>query len=138
REAEEDLGWFFDQWVARKGAPQLALEKVEMRDAGAGWTDDRYQVSGVLRQTGTPYTMTVPVRLEGGENSVVEAVEVTGAVTPFRIDVDFPAATLRVDPEQNLFRRLDPLEMPPVLSRVLGDAKTLFVVDARPEYQELA
>jgi hypothetical protein len=138
REAEEDLGWYFDQWVARKGAPQIVLEQVELRDSGPGSRDDRWQVSGVLRQTGTPYTLTVPVRLEGGENSVVEAVECTSASTPFVIDLDFPPAALRVDPEQNVFRRLDPLEMPPVLSRVLGDPKALVVVDARPEYQALA
>src|SRR5262245_9120394 len=138
READEDLGWYFDQWITRTGAPQLVLDRVELHDSGTGSTDDRYQISGILRQTGTPYRVTVPVRVEAGANSVVEAVECSGAETPFRIGVDFPPASLHVDPDQDVFRRLAPLEMPPVLSRVLGDPKTLFVVAGRPEYEELA
>jgi hypothetical protein len=138
READEDLGWYFDQWISRTGAPTLTLEAVKLEDAGASRPDDRYRVSGVLRQAGTPYRMSVPVKVEAGPHAVVEAVECTGPETPFRIDVDFRPGALHVDPEQDLFRRLDPLEMPAVLSRVLGDAKALFVVDEGPEYQELA
>jgi hypothetical protein len=41
----------------------------------------------------------------------------------------FRPTALRVDPDQDVFRRLDPREIPPILSRLLGDPRTLFVVD---------
>lgn len=138
KEAGEDLGWFFDQWVARGGAPTLEVKDVV---AKAG---EAYEVTGSIVRKGGAWRLEVPVVVEGDGVSERRVVSVSGESTPLRIQVPFPPVTLRVDPDQDVFRRLDPAEMPPVLSKLLGDPGTIFVVDdtsgdeLRAAYAEMA
>jgi hypothetical protein len=60
------------------------------------------------------------------ERRTIEAGEKFSA---FEIVLPSVPEALRADPEQDVFRRLDPAETPPVLSLLLGDPRALFVVD---------
>jgi len=125
KEAGEDLGWFFDQWVKKPGAPSLALEGVRVSAAPGG----KFVVNGTLVQSGGPWRLTVPMAFEhGGTVASGQSVEVREARTTFTQELAFKPDVLRADPHQDVFRKLDDAEIPPVLSRLLGDPKTLFVV----------
>jgi hypothetical protein len=133
--------------VKRAGAPTLSLE-----GAGAAPIDGKgraagevpWKVTGRVVQEGEPWPVRVPVVLEGSGQRERTIVETAKGSAAFEVVVPFRPETLRVDPEQDVFRRLDPAEIPPVLSLLLGDPKTLFVVDdgAAPEavkaYREMA
>jgi hypothetical protein len=58
RAAGEDLGWYFSQWMERKGAPDLALE----------WSRGGGGIRGPIRQSGDTYQLSIPlaVRMRGG------------------------------------------------------------------------
>ncbi|MCA8958970.1 MAG: peptidase M28, partial [Planctomycetes bacterium] len=117
RSAERDLHPFFEQWVRRVGAPELALE---VRDGAI-----------VLRQTqeDDPFTVTVPVALTFEDRSEVEIIAVPmtgreaihslGGVEPTRVDVD---------PRYDVFRRLDRTETPPTFGRLFGESDVAIVL----------
>ena len=133
KEAGEDLGWFFDQWVPRPGAPSLSLGDVSRSEAGSGWI-----VRGELRQKEGAWRLLVPLAFEGEGKTETRTVEVAGASSEFSVELPFRPERLVADPDQDLFRRLDPAEVPPVLSLLLGDSKTLFVVDDGAEAETVA
>ncbi len=137
-EAGEDLGWFFDQWVRKPGAPILSLDGVALTEVsappaseGAGEVrrEGEYLVTARVVQKDGAFRIRVPLVFEQGERRERRTIEADAATSLFEARVPFRPATLRLDPDQDVFRRLDPMEMPPVLSRVLGDPKALFVVD---------
>ena len=126
--AGEDLGWFFDQWVLKPGAPLLTLSDFSVQEIAAG-SDPVFEVRGALFQKGGAWRIDVPLVLEGNGRVERISVEAREEATPVQIRLPFRPTVLRVDPEQEVFRRLDAMEIPPVLSRVLGDPRALVVVD---------
>jgi len=72
----EDLGWFFSQWIERPGAPELALDRVDVKK-----TAGRYQLKARVRQVqpGAPFRLTVPaaVILEGRKEPLIMDLEMT-------------------------------------------------------------
>lgn len=117
-----DLRAFFRQWVDRPGAPDLRLSDVFTRPVGRG-----FSVSFRLTQAqaGPPYRLDVPVAvtLEGAPDAVVRRVTLDGPARDFTLTVPGRPLRIDVDPAFDLFRRLDPRETPPSISRLLGAAK---------------
>lgn len=130
-------------WLERAGAPSLTVNHAEARPLG-----NQYLLTAVVEQTqvGGAYRLRVPV-----------AVTLDGRAqayqTSFRLDTKrlgleliVPGRPLRldVDPEFDLFRRLDRAELPPALSQLFGASRVLVVLpsaapsDLRAGYQRLA
>ena len=61
KESGQDLALFFDQWLHRKGAPTLAVEKVDVTPSGDG-----YRVGFSLLQDLSTYRLRVPVTVRTG------------------------------------------------------------------------
>ena len=124
KSARQDLKPFFRQWLDRPGAPVLRL--AEMRTEQRG---NRWRVSGTLVQEGTIYNLRVPLRLETATNRVETILAVGGRETRFELEVQERPRRLEVDPEIDLFRRLNPAEIPPTVNAIRGST-SLFVVIA--------
>ncbi len=127
--AGEDLSAFFDEWVARTGAPALAVKTAEARRAASGWV-----VEGALAQTQTeaPYALDVPILVQTGAGAVRADVAFDGGRREASFSVEVPAspADLRVDPYFDVFRRLDPRETPPSIGQIFGEPRILAVTAA--------
>jgi hypothetical protein len=125
--AGEDLSPFFAQWLDRPGAPALRLESAEVvpRDGGRA-------VDLVLAQAqgGEPFAVDVPVylTLPSSPEAVRRTVRLTAARQRFSLPVDEAPSRLDVDPEFDLFRRVDPAELPPALSGALGAPRRVLVL----------
>lgn len=138
-----DLNVDFKQWITRAGAPKLRIEQVTAQKEGG-----RYLLTALLKQTqqGQGYKLEVPI-----------AVYLNGLKEPYRttllmndkqlgISQNLPAAPLRldIDPDFDVFRRLDRREIPPALSQVFGADKVLIILPAKAaerlkmKYLELA
>jgi hypothetical protein len=127
RATGKHLAWFFDQWVTRTGAPSLRLHQV--RAAGPDGRD--LVLTLEQTQAGEPYRLRVPVAvtLEGVQEAIVAVVEMRErtvqatlprlAGRPLRVDVD---------PEFDVFRRLDRRETPPAMSHAFGADKALVLL----------
>ncbi len=127
------------EWTTRPGAPRLEIVEARV-DRRPGETMP-WGVHLVLRQAGVdrPFPMTVPVALmlEGCQEAML--VEVGSCEASCELEVPCPARPLRldVDPEFDVMRRLDPLEVPPALSTLFGAQRPLFVLPAAAPAAEL-
>jgi aminopeptidase N len=126
----EPLDWFFRQWVAQTGAPVLRV-----RDAHAAPYGDGYRLTAIIEQVqdGPYYRLDVPLAayLEGEAAAWQTGIVMDAAQT--RVDLVLPARPVRldVDPEFDVFRRLDRMEIPPAISQALGAEHALAVLPAR-------
>jgi hypothetical protein len=123
--SHEPLQGFFTQWVERTGAPELALDEVSQ-----GRTADGFRVRGRLRQTqaGEPYALIVPVRAETRSGVTDHQVVLDGREGSFTLELRDPPLRVAADPGFDLFRKLDPGEVPAALGAVYGAERLTFVL----------
>lgn len=132
--ARVDLGWFFEQWTARTGAPRLELLAASVVGQGR-----QSELVLTLGQSAPTYRLKVPVEIATAAGPVQAHVTMDTATTTARITLDAAPLWVRIDPEHTLFRRLLPGEAPPILRDVLldGEARTLLLHD-QPHHLALA
>jgi len=95
KRAGRDLGWFFEQWFERRGAPEFELT----------WKQETRRVSGVITQTSPYYRATLEVEIKGTEGQrSIHKVEVRGARTEFVLPVKFPVRSVTLDPHYLVLR----------------------------------
>jgi aminopeptidase N len=139
----QPLTAFFDQWVKRKGAPQLRVSGVHVRPEGQ---DYRLTARIEQVQAGTDYALRVPVaiRLEGQEHAWQTVVPFDGKQKMLELKLPARPLQLVVDPEFDVFRRLDRNEIPPAISQSMGAGQVTIVLPSaateplRAAYAELA
>jgi hypothetical protein len=90
-----DLGWFYEQWFERKGAPEWQLT----------WKQEGDRVSGAITQAAPFYRATLEVGIQGdaGQYST-HSVKVSGARTEFSLPVRFRAQSVALDPHYLVLR----------------------------------
>ena len=146
-ESAGETSWrpFVGQWVERAGAPKLVLGGTVVRRAPE---DVGFTLEFELRQEGVdrPFPLRVPVLVTLGRGAKPVWREIDLSPGSARVSIPCPERPLRidVDPLFDVMRRLDPLEIPPAVSTVLGADDPLFVLDAdapageREAWRELA
>jgi hypothetical protein len=124
REGGIELSRFRDEWIVRTGAPALTLEATALEE-----TRDGYRLAATLAQTEPVYTLDVPVRVLLADGSMTSATwSLASTSAPFEITTKVKPTRLVVDPEFDVFRRLDRLEIPPVLNQTMGADSTVIIV----------
>ncbi len=115
----DDLSTFFSQWLERRGAPRLRIERA--RRVGK---DVRVTLS-----QGTPtYAIDVPVDVTINGNVRTQVLKLTQPQQQFVVPDAAPATSLAIDPRLQVFRRLDDAELPPILRNVMVDPRTQLVL----------
>ncbi len=125
RETGTDFSPFFRQWVDRPGAPSISLEEIEAEDTGGSW-----KIGGRIVQKEPYFDLRVPLRLETDGDIIDTVLTVSDGTTSFSLSADAKPRRLIVDSEVDLFRRLDPAEIPPTVNGIRGSTD-LLVVAAR-------
>jgi hypothetical protein len=130
-------------WIERAGAPALRVRNAEAVTFG-----DKYILTALVEQTqgGVAYRMRVPVAItvEGREQAYQTVFQLETKHRGLELIVPGRPLRLDVDPEFDLFRRLDRAELPPALSQLFGASRVLVVLpaaassDLRTGYQRLA
>jgi len=138
---DRDWGPFVSAWTERPGAPQIELGAVFLRRDLTG--PEPWQVEVELHQTqkDDPFPVSIPVAVtvEGARDPVTATAADCGR--DCRVVIACPAKPLRidVDPDFDVMRRLDPLEVPPALSTLFGASDPLYVLPAAaPEAERTA
>ncbi|MEW6529456.1 MAG: M1 family aminopeptidase [Thermodesulfobacteriota bacterium] len=134
----------FRQWVDRTGAPELRAKFVSVH----GPSSEGYEITLLLEQVqpGKAYQLRVPVAvtLEGETYAEEVLVEMKGKRLEHKFKVAHRPLRIDVDPQFDLFRRLDLAETPPALSRAFGAKRVTFVLPSsagptlQAAYRELA
>jgi hypothetical protein len=139
----KDLKVFFDQWITRQGAPQLKLSDVSSKMEG-----DEYMLTASIEQVQSEeaYHLRIPVAvtMEGKEQAYQTKAVMNDKHLELTIHLPSKPLRIDVDPEFDLFRRLDREEIPPALTQALGAKRMLIVLPSDAEgimlkaYQEFA
>ncbi|HSK08180.1 MAG TPA: M20/M25/M40 family metallo-hydrolase, partial [Vicinamibacterales bacterium] len=122
---------FFSDWVGRAGAPVLAIDAVQVRPP-AQTRPGAYAVQGTLRQAqgGEPFALDVPVLVETAGGLERQVVRIEGAAQAFSIETRQEPLRLLVDPEFDVFRKLDPRETPASIGQIFGEPRALALLPA--------
>jgi aminopeptidase N len=125
----------FDQWIAKPGAPRLAIGDVKIsREKGD------YILSAVLdqKQHGR-YLLRVPVTvtMEGHEKAYQSIVLADKKRVGFKLVLPSRPLRIDIDPEYDVFRRLNRDEIPPSISHALGAKKMLILLPSDTNKQLL-
>ena len=135
--AGESLDGFFQQWVQRSGAPELAVS-----DARAEPDGQNFRLTAVIEQTqaGPAYHLNVPVAVH--MDGVDQAWQTTVSLTQKRQSVvlELPARPhlFDVDPEFDVFRRLHMNEIPAAVSQAIGAGQVLVVLPSASSWTSIA
>jgi len=123
----KDLQVEFDQWVTRPGAPVVQLSETTVKQE-----EGKYLLTATLEQTqaGSAYQLRVPVAVTvaGREAAYQMTVEMKSKQRTFTISLPARPVRIDVDPEFDLFRRLDRNEIPAALSLAFGAEKGLILL----------
>ena len=124
--AGREMDLFFDSWVRRTGAPALVIESAAASGIGGNG------LHLVLRQTqaGEPFPLLVPVAitLEGSDEAVLVHLPMSGKVLDQTIPLSGVPVRVQVDPDFDLFRRLDRREIPPSFGQAFGAEQVTLVL----------
>lgn len=141
--AGRDLGPEFAQWITRSGAPSLRVSNVRARPDGM-----HYLLTAIVEQTqpGPAYRLRIPIAvdLEGREPAFQITVPMENKRLELALRVPGRPWQLNVDPEFDVFRRVDSKEIPPALTQAFGAEKALILLPARASdklrrgYREIA
>lgn len=126
--SERPLQNFFDQWVYRQGAPRFEINGIQARHTGNSW-----KVNGVVNQHRPYYSFPLLLALNAGEETVVEKIEVSGKSTSFELTCNRQPQKLTADPDNDIFRRLDPSEIPPTVNALKSSTSVITVLSESRE-----
>lgn len=142
--SRKDLKGYFDQWLTRPGAPELKLSDVRSKLIG----DDMYVITARLEQVqkNGEYRLRIPVAITLAGREQAYQFTVVMNSRGLRFETDLPSQPLRmdIDPEFDVFRRLNREEMPPALTQALGAKKMMIILPSDMDrimlraYRELA
>ncbi len=126
----------FEQWVYRRGAPQLRLGPTRQHRTEHAW-----QLDFELKQTqpGPAYRLRVPLRVQFAQDRkpLHSSVLLDASQQHFSLALPAAARLLQIDPGFDLFRRLDGAEIPPALSQGFGAEHVLVVLPRQAETSRL-
>jgi len=130
-----NLSAFFDQWVNRKGAPELAI-----KSATTDMTGGMHRVNLVLAQVqdGEAFNIDVPVNIATEKGVATFIFSMKRKEQEFQISLDGKPLQLAVDPQYDVFRILDPAEVPPTLSKIWGSENNVMIIPSKASKTQIA
>ncbi|MEK6656567.1 MAG: M1 family aminopeptidase, partial [Nitrospirota bacterium] len=125
--SKRDLSIDFKQWVAQAGAPEIRLKDVKVLP-----DKDGYLITGYIEQVQKEeaYHLQIPVAvtMENTERSFQTVLNMDKKKMKFSISAPSRPLRIDIDPEFDIFRRLDKAETPPAISQVLGAKEMLIIL----------
>ena len=116
-----DLSTFFEQWVRRGGAPQLAIDR-------ATYDSAQQELTLTLSQGDPAFTLDVPIRVTGSDGEANITVAMREAVQDVTVPFAHRPQSVELDPEYHIFRKIPLGEiLPTTASTRFGEAFTVVV-----------
>jgi len=132
---KQSLQDFFDQWVYRGGAPRFSLDGVRAEYTGGIW-----KVKGQIIQPKPYFAVPLTLALQTAKQTAYQKIFVSGRETPFELDSDRRPQKLIADPDDDIFRRLFPSEIPSAVNALKSASSVLTVLSEKldPEIKKAA
>jgi len=98
---QENLGYFFIEWIESSGAPEFKLEYTIFR------TQKGFRVMGKVSQDLDTFRMPAELKIETEGNPEEKRIEVVGTSSEFSVDTFGKPKSVAIDPEGRLLRYSD-------------------------------
>ena len=133
--SQRSLQDFFDQWVHRRGAPRFSLDGVQAEYTGGTW-----KVKGQIIQHKPYFSFPLILALKTRKQTVTQKIAVSERVTSFVLNSDHRPQKLIADPDDDIFRRLFPSEIPPAVNALKSAPSVMIVLSEKldPEIKKAA
>ena len=136
----EKLKWFFNQWVNRTGAPEIKIGNIEEQKLE---TAHIVKISLVQTQKDKPFILDVPIAIVTKDETVTKIFHMTKKKEDFLFTIKHKPFKILVDPQFDVFRKLDPNEIPPAFTKAYGAKKSVIVLPSSQDknynlYKEFA
>ena len=136
---DSDLKPFFDQWLLRKGAPEIKLSDVKLKKTGEQF-DLEFTLSQIQKED--VFSLNIPVAIYFEDKVELKNVDLNERSVTYNFKFQKQALKIEVDPQFDVFRRLDKAEVPPSLSQIFGAKEGMIVLPKNSflsdEYSKLA
>ena len=131
-----DLTSFLDQWVNRTGAPELGIKDIKT-DMYSG----KYRINITIEQMldDDIFNIDVPINVATEDGIETFVFNMDKKEQDFQISLNSKPLKLVVDPQYDVFRILNPSEVPPTLSKIWGSKNNLIILpgNASKEQKEI-
>ena len=131
----QDLKAFFDQWVNRTGAPELAIKEIKNELFGGKY---RTTITLEQKQNSEAFDIDVPINLATAEGVEDFVFNMNQKIQSFQITTKAKPTKLVVDPQYDVFRILHPSEVPPTLTKIWSSPKNLIVLPSKASKTQLS
>jgi len=131
-----DLTAFFKQWVDRTGAPEIGIKDIKT-DMFAG--KYRIYISIEQKQDEEVFDIDIPINIATEKGVETFVFNMDKKEQDYQISLESKPLKLAIDPQYDIFRILNPSEVPPTLSKIWGSANNLILLpgNASQEQQEI-
>ena len=128
-----DLGWFFRQWLQRSGAPRLSLGKHSVTPVDGG-----YLTRVEIIQTVAGYRFGLDVELQSDSGSETRRINIDATRSLLEWMTPERPQSIAFDPGNDLFRRLQAAEAPPILRDITLNAQTATLLVGDVSFRDAA
>jgi len=120
-----DLKAFFHQWIDRTGAPALAIKEIK-----TDRYNDEFRIFLTLEQTqdSAVFDIDIPVAVATEKGVSRFTVNMFKKEQDYQFTLNSKPEKLAVDPQFDVFRTLDPSEVPPALSKIWASEENVFIL----------
>ena len=130
-----DLTDFFTQWTTRMGAPKLALKTVKTDFFGGQY---RLDITLEQQQPEAVFSVDVPIAVATEKGVERMVFKMNQRIQSFQMMLKAKPLKMAVDPQYDVFRLLDPHEVPPTLSKIWGSKKNIIILPGKASKEKLA
>jgi len=126
---------FFDQWINRTGAPEIAIKSVRTDLYGGKY---RINISLAQIQPDSVFNIDVPINVATEDGLETFVFNMDKKLQSFQIPLNSKPLKLAVDPQYDVFRILNPKEVPPTLSKIWGSKDNIIILPSQAKKEQLA
>ncbi|MFC1602297.1 M1 family metallopeptidase [Pseudomonadota bacterium] len=128
--SKKDLSMEFKQWTTRIGAPSIKLNNVTVKKTAAG-----YNLTATIAQAqaGAAFSLKIPilVQINGSDEYSRHIFSMHKKTETLNLRFDNQPLRIKVDPQFDLFRQLDPSEIPSSFAQLFGTDQALIILPSK-------
>lgn len=120
-----DLSAFFNQWIKRKSAPEISLIGSSIKKA-----NNHKELMIILeqKQKEKPFSLDIPVYIIKENGVQKEIFHLSKRKEGKTFEIDGNIISIEIDPFYDVFRKLNPKEVPPALSKIWASKNNIFIL----------
>ncbi|OYT15743.1 MAG: hypothetical protein B7C24_11430 [Bacteroidetes bacterium 4572_77] len=120
-----NLEAFFTQWVTRTGAPEIGIKEISQDKY-----NNQYRINITLEQVqnSPAFDLNIPIHVATKSGTQAFVFQMNTKEQSYQLNLKEKPLKLVVDPQYDVFRILNPAEVPPTLSHIWASDNNIIVL----------